>query len=169
LGGIWTNKGVRVDDKTMAYLQQQPRSAAAPAVLRALGGELAQQVPGPQLRALLYRVGRSLAREHSAQGIKTLADFERFAGRALAALDLGWVQVEEVSGAVDFLHGCAPLASWFGNPANDWAPGLLEGLYAEWMQQLGADERLDVREVEDRTLAAGVVRLRFAHESAFGV
>ena len=158
-----------MDDRTQAYLQQQPRSAAAPAVLRALGSELAQQVAGPVLRSLLYRAGRGIAREHSAQGLKTLAEFEHFASRALAALDLGWMQIEEVSGAVDFVHGCAPLRSWFGAASGDWAPGLLEGLYAEWMAQLGADERLDVREIEDQNLAPGVLRLRFAHESAFGV
>jgi hypothetical protein len=158
-----------VDDRTQAYLQQLPRPVAAPLLLRALGSELTQQVSAPVLRTLLYRAGRSIAREHSANGIKTLAEFEQFASRALSALDLGWVQVEEVSGAVDFLHGCAPLHGWFGGNAGDWAPGLLEGLYAEWMAQLGADERLDVREIEDKTLAPGIFRLRFAHESAFGV
>ncbi|NGY03748.1 cellulose biosynthesis protein BcsD [Solimonas terrae] len=158
-----------MDERTLTYLQQLPRSTAAVAMLRALGGELAGQVPAPQLRALLYRTGRALAREHSASSIKTLAEFEGFAGRMLASLDLGWMQIEEVSGAVDFLHGAAPLTAWFGTAAAEWSAGLLEGLYAEWMMQLGADERLDVREIEDRALPEGVVRLRFAHESAFGV
>lgn len=158
-----------MDERTLAYLQHLPRASAAVAVLRALGAELTDQVPAPQLRALLYRVGRTLAREHSASSLKTLAEFEGFAGNVLARLDLGWMQVEEVSGAVDFVHGAAPLATWFGEAASDWSAGLLEGLYAEWMLQLGADERLDVREIEDRALAPGLVRLRFAHESAFGV
>ncbi|NKF23733.1 cellulose biosynthesis protein BcsD [Solimonas marina] len=164
-----TVKGVPVDERSFTYLMQLPRTTAAALTLRALGGELAEQVPVPQLRALLYRVGRSIAREHAADGIKTLAEFEGFASRRLADLDLGWMQVEEVSGAVDFLHGAAPLKAWFGAAAAEWSAGLLEGLYAEWMTQLGADERLDVREIEDQTLASGVVRLRFAHESSFGV
>lgn len=158
-----------MDERSFAYLQQLPRPSAAVAALRALGGELAEQVPVPQLRALLYRVGRKMARDNAADGIKTLAEFEGFASRMLVTLDLGWMQIEEVSGAVDFLHGAAPLKAWFGDAAAEWSVGLLEGLYAEWMSQLGADERLDVREIEDNTLATGVIRLRFAHESAFGV
>ncbi|MFT4047665.1 MAG: cellulose biosynthesis protein BcsD [Solimonas sp.] len=157
-----------MDERTQSYWQHLPRATAAPLLLRALGAELIQQVPVPILRTLLYRAGRTIAREHSAQGLKTLAEFEQFAARALTTLDLGWVQIEEVSGAVDFLHGCAPLQSWFGAQSGKWAAGLLEGVYAEWMQQLGADERLDIREIEDKTLAPGVIRLRFAHESAFG-
>ncbi|WP_020649740.1 cellulose biosynthesis protein BcsD [Solimonas variicoloris] len=158
-----------MDSKTQEYLQRLPRPTAAPEVLLGLGGELASQVQAPQLRGLLYRVGRGLAGRHSVGSIKTLAEFEQFALRKLAELDLGWVQVEEVAGAVDFVHGGAPLQNWFGADAEEWAPGLLEGLYAEWMAQLGADARLDVREIEDGALEPGVHRLRFAHESAFGI
>ncbi|WP_028081472.1 cellulose biosynthesis protein BcsD [Solimonas soli] len=157
-----------MDDRTQHYFERLPRAAAAPLLLRALGHELAAQISAPVLRTLLYRAGRAIAREHSASGLRTLADFEQFAGRTLAALDLGWVQIEEVSGAVDFVHGCAPLVNWFGAQAEDWAPGLLEGLYAEWMSQLGADDRLDVREIEDASLPPDRHRLRFAHESVFG-
>ncbi len=158
-----------MDSKTQEYLQRLPRPTAAPEVLQGLSGELASQIPAAQLRGLLYRVGRGLADRHSVGSIKTLAEFEQFALRKLAELDLGWVQVEEVSGAVDFVHGGAPLQNWFGANAEEWAPGLLEGLYAEWMAQLGADARLDVHEIEDGALPPGLYRLRFAHESAFGI
>ncbi len=157
-----------MDQQSVAYLAQHPRVMGAVPVLSALGGELAQQVPAPQLRALLYAAGRRLARLHSVGTLKTLGEFSLFAQKRLSELDLGWVRIEETAGAVDFVHGCAPLLNWFGPASEEWAPGLLEGLYAEWMAQLGADDRLDVREIEDQSLGEFAVRLRFAHESTFG-
>lgn len=152
-----------------AYWKSRPRGSAALPVLVALCAELQRQVPGEQMRALFYLAGGRVAAQHPMREVKTLAELQRRARLVLAELDLGWLKVEEGVGAVDFLHGAAPLGQWFGDSASAWAHGLLEGLYAEWMRQLGAGERLDVREVlEDGAEGGDVLRFRLAHESSFG-
>ncbi len=157
-----------MDSASSRYLQSRQRADGAPLILRALGSELSRQLPDGQLRALLYLVGRQLAAARPMQDAKTLADFEIFAAGVFSAMDLGWSRVEEAAGAVDFVHGCAPLEQWFGADSGAWAPGLLEGMYAEWMRQLGAGERLDVRELTDAAPVGEQLRFRLAHESSFG-
>lgn len=157
-----------MEEASYQYLKSRPRSAGAPIALRAIATELARQVPAGQMRSLLYLAGRGLAIEHPIQDARTLADFEGFAGRVFNQLDLGWFRVEEESGAVDFVHGCAPMLQWFGATAAEWSPGLLEGMYAEWMRQLGAGDRLDVRELSPADPGGEVLRFRLAHESSFG-
>lgn len=148
------------------YLQGLPRATAALPVLRALAAELRQQVPVEQLRALVYLTGRRLAAERPVIDLKTLAEFEQYARQQFAELDLGWLRLEETAAGVEFLHGAAPLASWFGTESAAWAPGLLEGIYAEWMRQLGAGDQLDVREVSQPP--GEPLRFRMAHASSFG-
>ena len=157
-----------MDEASRQYLQSRPRVAGVPVVLRLLAVELSRQVPAAQLRALMYLAGRQLALENPIQDARTLADFEGFAGHVFGQLDLGWCRIEEEAGAVDFVHGCAPGASWFGAAGMECMPGLLEGMYAEWMRQLGAGDRLDVRELATAEAGGDMLRFRLAHESSFG-
>ncbi len=154
------------DRSSAEYLQNLPRATASLPVLRTLALELRQQVPIEQLRALLYLTGRRIAAERPVNDLKTLAEFEQFARLQLAELDLGWLKLEETASGVDFLHGAAPLSGWFGGDSSAWAPALLEGVYAEWMRQLGAGDQLDVREVAQ--LPGEPLRFRMAHASSFG-
>ncbi|MDM4771986.1 cellulose biosynthesis protein BcsD [Solimonas sp. SE-A11] len=156
-----------LDNRSEEYFRNTPRPQAALAVLRTLAVELAQQVPTEQLRALVYLAGRRIASEQAAVDLKTLADFEVFAQKTLARLDFGWVRVEENAAGVDFVHGCSPLPGLFGADSGHWAPGLLEGMYAEWMRQLGAGDQLDVREVASPP-GSDLIRFRLAHAANFG-
>lgn len=156
-----------LDSRSEEYFQSLPRPQAALAVLRSLTVELVQQVPADQLRALVYLAGRRIAAEQAPAEVKTLAEFEAFAQRALARLDLGWVRLEETAAGVDFVHGCSPLAALFGTETAGWSPGLLEGMYAEWMRQLGAGDQLDVREIA-QPAGSELLRFRLAHAANFG-
>lgn len=157
-----------MDPRSIDYLSSRvPRESAEP-VLRALAAELEGQIPVAQLRSLAYMAGRRFGAQHGLGEIKTLADFELQANHTMADLNWGWMAVEEAAGAVDIVHGCVPLKRWFGDAAMNWSPGFLEGVYAEWMRQLGAGDRLDVREVVLPAGAGGeVLRFRLAHESSF--
>ena len=158
----------QMDLRSLDYLKQRRPSETVEPLLRALSAELATQVPEGQLRALAYLAGRRFGTQQSIGEIRTLVEFEAFANDVLGRLDWGWMSIEEGTGAVDILHGCAPLQRWFGDGGVPWAPGFFEGMYAEWMRQLGAGERLDVRQILGGTGSAEVMRFRLAHESSFG-
>lgn len=157
-----------MDPRSIDYLtRRSPREGAEP-VLRALAAELEGQIPVAQLRSLAYMAGRRFGAQRGIGEIKTLADFEGQANSTMAELNWGWMAVEEAAGAVDIVHGCGPLKQWFGDAALSWSPGFFEGVYAEWMRQLGAGDRLDVREVVPSGAAGSdVLRFRLAHESSF--
>lgn len=157
-----------MDPRSLQYLQRRVTPESAGPLLRALATELEAQVPAGQLRSLAYLAGRRFGTEQTIGEVRTLVDFESFANQVLGRLDWGWMNVEEQTGAVDIVHGCLPLQRWFDGGAMTWAPGFFEGLYAEWMRQLGAGERLDVRQVVSQDAATEVMRFRLAHESSFG-
>ncbi|MES0873823.1 hypothetical protein ABSH63_07400 [Sinimarinibacterium sp. HSW-8] len=156
-----------MDPRSIEYLLRRRPAETVEPLVRALSAELQSQVPEDQLRALAYMAGRRLAAQHSIGEVRTLAEFEAFANDTLERLDWGWMQVEETPGAVDILHGCAPLERCFGEGVQGWAPAFFEGMYAEWMRQLGAGERLDVRQILGGSLPSEVMRFRLAHESSF--
>ncbi len=157
-----------MDPRSLDYLQQRTPPETVEPLLRVLAAELEVQVPGGQLRSLAYMAGRRFGAQRSIGEVRTLVDFETFANQVLGRLDWGWMRIEESTGAVDILHGCAPLQHWFGDGAPTWAPGFFEGMYAEWMRQLGAGERLDVRQIVSSAPVSDVMRFRLAHESSFG-
>lgn len=156
-----------MDPRSIEYLNSRVRSDSTEPVLRSLAAELEQQAPSTQLRSLAYLAGRRLAAQRTIGDLKVLADFEGFANTTFSGLDWGWVRIEEAAGAIDILHGCTPLRRWFGEAGMSWAPGFFEGLYAEWMRQLGAGERLDVREIVTAGASSDILRFRLAHESSF--
>lgn len=156
-----------MDPRSIEYLVARTSRESAEPALRAIAAELELQIPSGQLRSLAYMAGRRFGSQRSIGDIKTLADFDAAANAILSELDWGWVRIEEASGAVDILHGCAPLMRWFGESALNWSPGFFEGVYAEWMRQLGAGGRLDVREIVTPGTVGEVLRFRLAHESSF--
>lgn len=156
-----------MDPRSQEYLNSRRPPESAEPVLRVLATELELQIPAAQLRSLAYLAGRRFGTQRGIGEIKTLADFEQRANAVLSELSWGWLAVEEAAGAIDILHGCMPLKIWFGDAAMSWSPGFFEGVYAEWMRQLGAGDRLDVREVAVPAGTAEVLRFRLAHESSF--
>lgn len=154
-------------DESIAYWRDRSRPQGAEFVLRHLMLELLRHVGPEQARALSYATGVRMAAEHPLKGIDKLGEMETAVQRFLAARDWGWVRMEEREDAVDFVHGCAPLRAWFGDAGLSWAAALFEGFYAEWLRQLGAGERLELRQIEAPKGDDDLMRFRLMHESRF--
>lgn len=152
---------------SLAYLQSRIREGGVLPVLQGLGAVLADQVEPAQLRALVYLAGRDLGRRQPLGRCETLEDVERLANERIGALDWGWLRIEAGAADVHFVHGCAPLRSWFGDDSMSWSGALLEGLYSEWLQSLGAGEQLDLRQVGGASGPDDVLRYRLAHQHQF--
>lgn len=156
-----------VTDQSFTYLRDRPRGAGTDLVLRHVMSEVLRSAGAEQARALCYAVGVKIASENTLGKVDKLAELEELAQRFFSARDWGWMRLEERDDAVDFVHGCAPLRSWFGEAGLAWSPALLEGFYAEWLRQLGAGERLELRQTSPPSGADDVIRFRLTHESRF--
>jgi hypothetical protein len=60
------------------------------------------------------------------------------------------------------------LRNTFGAAAMEWAPGLLEGLYEEWLREQGAGRGLVLRLIGGAEGGADTLRLRLAAADYFG-
>lgn len=154
-------------EETLGYWRDRPRTQGAAVVLRHALNELARLVGPAQTRSLCYEIGTRLADEHPLFNAERLGDIEGAARRFLHAHDLGWLRLIEREDAVDFIHGCAPFRSWFGDEAASWSGGLLEGLYARWLRELGASPQLQLRQIEPEPDAGDILLYRFTHEDRF--
>lgn len=155
-----------VEQQSLSYFMSRPAEGRWAGLLRALADELSSQMPAAEIRAFFVVLGRRWARamplsiaDRRGSGLK---DFERAANVALAACDWGWVRVHDLNNVLELEHACAPLRSAFGAEALPWSAGLLEGLYAGWMQALGADDGLILRQVGGAEGTADTLRFRLA-------
>lgn len=159
-----------MDDSRSAvsyFEQQRPRVTAVLPVLKAMTAELHAHVGEEQLRALLRATGVQIGETYPVEKIERLGELEQVARAWLAANDWGWLKIEHHEDAVDFVHGDSPLVAWFGEAGLAWSSALFEGLYAAWIRQLGADERLQLRQVRLADRPVHELRYRLTHESRF--
>lgn len=156
-----------VSEHSVSYARERPRTGGADQALRCYLAELVKHVGVEQARALSYASGVRMAAEHPLGAMDKLADLQQMAQRFLSARDWGWLRIEERPDAVDFLHGGSPLRAWFGESGLSWAPALFEGLYSGWLRQLGASERLELRQVEAPSGPEDMIRFQLGHESRF--
>eukprot|EP00611_Tribonema_gayanum_P000824 TRINITY_DN10618_c0_g1_i1.p1 TRINITY_DN10618_c0_g1~~TRINITY_DN10618_c0_g1_i1.p1 ORF type:complete len:166 (-),score=26.84 TRINITY_DN10618_c0_g1_i1:35-532(-) len=159
-----------MDDSRSAityFDQHRPRATAVLPVLKAMSGELLAQVGEEQLRALFRATGAQIGESYPVGKIERLGELEQVAQTWLASNDWGWLKIEHHEDAVDFVHGDSPLVAWFGEAGLPWSSALFEGLYAAWIRQLGADERLQLHQVRLADRPVQELRYRLSHESRF--
>ncbi|MCC5870875.1 MAG: hypothetical protein JJU22_00610 [Gammaproteobacteria bacterium] len=156
-----------MQETSLDYVQNRPRPGGAVEALEGISRVLAEQVATPQLRSLMYLAGQSVARSLPLNHCESLSELEEAVNRILMNRDWGWLRIEDRADDVMFVHGCSPLRSWFGTRHLAWSGGLLEGLYAEWLHQLGADTQLVLRQVGDAEGRDDILRFRFAHAHQF--
>lgn len=159
-----------MDDSRSAisyFDQHRPRITAVLPVLKAMTSELLAHVGEEQLRALFRATGAQIGETWPVEKIDKLGDLEQVVRAWLAANDWGWLKIEHQDDAVDFVHGDSPLVAWFGEASLGWSSALFEGLYATWIRQLGADERLQLRQIRQADRPAQELRYRLSHESRF--
>ncbi len=157
----------RTKEAEQFYQTHRPRTSTLLPILKLMTDELLGLVGDEQLRALCFAVGSRLGETSPVSKIEKLSELEKWARQWLAERDWGWLAIEYHDDAVDLIHGDAPLESWFGDGALAWSAALFEGLYATWIRQLGADERLQLRQIRLADRPAGELRFRLAHESRF--
>ena len=132
----------------LAYYGDRQVSSQWRDLLRAMADEFDTQLGVPELRALMGRIGERFAAGKPLGPCATLDDLELALNRVWSALDWGWVEIVDLSGHLAVRHYCAPLEAAFGAKAAIWASAFLEGAYQRWFLDLGAGERLAVRQVE---------------------
>ncbi|MES2489856.1 MAG: hypothetical protein V4607_08685 [Pseudomonadota bacterium] len=129
------------------YQKTRPRVLGAPEAIGALADVLATQLSHEELRAVFYSVGTKLAESFALEQVETVGDFEAKASQALLQRDWGWIKVEERLESLDIWLNDAPLQAWFGEASLIWSAAIFEGLFASWLQSLGAGEGLELRQV----------------------
>lgn len=172
---LWVAGGRQLEHGTMSDLEQgslryflsAPISSQWSDFLAVLAEELAEQMSAEEIRAFFVVLGRRAARRSPLTQGETLQDLEHFVNDYLARVGWGWMRVRDLNSSLEFLHSCSPLRRAFGDAAMDWAPGLLEGLYAEWLKQLGADENLVLQQLGKPEGLPDTLRFRLAHPSQF--
>lgn len=159
-----------MDDSRSAityYDQHRPRVTAVLPVLKAMSTELLTHVGEEQLRALFRATGVQIGESHPVAKIERLGELEQAAQSWLAVNDWGWLKLEHHEESVDFVHGDSPLVAWFGEASLAWSSALFEGLYEIWIRQLGADERLQLRQIRRPDRPPHELCFRLTHESRF--
>lgn len=159
---------LNISAESVNFWRQGFQVQGANFVLKAVLLELLGHIGMDQLVAFCYAVGRRVAADFPLGPVETLAEFESVAGRFLTEKGWGWLRIEEKADFMDFVHGCAPLRTWFGDRDFDWASSFLEGFYAEWLKQVGGDDQLELRLVDGPVGEDMVLRFRLMHSSRFG-
>lgn len=153
-----------------AYEQTQLLSAPSGGEVRwdeflpVLAEALAGRHGSLELRGMFRGVGQRLA-ETATFGAPTLAALEAQINEWLAARGWGWLRIDEQDAWLDLIHGCGPLRAGFGAATLQWSAGLLEGLYAGWLQQAGCGTELQLRQLGGIEGDLDLLRFRLAHPS----
>jgi len=158
---------VDVEQGSLNYFLSRPVDGRWAGILKALAEELTAQMPAGEIRGFFAVLGRRWARSMPLPPLTDLKSFETAANAALGAADWGWVRVRDLGSSVELQHSCAPLRSAFGAEALAWAAGLLEGLYAEWLREQGAEAGLVLRQVGQAEGPADTLRFRLATADYF--
>ncbi|HEX4872566.1 MAG TPA: cellulose biosynthesis protein BcsD [Nevskiaceae bacterium] len=156
-----------IEQNSLRYYQRQAVDPQWQSFLLALAEELQGQMSAAENRAFFYVIGGRIARSRPLPSGQSLQDLEQAANQRLAELSWGWMQVRDLETSLEFVHACAPLRDAFGERALDWTPALLEGLYAEWVKQLGAGSALQLHQVGKPEGLCDTLRFRLAHPSQF--
>jgi hypothetical protein len=135
-------------ESILAYYGDQHVSTQWRDVLRAMADEFDTQLGVSELRALMSRIGDRFASAKALGDCATLDDLELAINRVWSALDWGWTEIADLSEYLAVRHFCAPLDGAFGTKAAVWASAFLEGAYQRWFFDLGAGDRLALRQIE---------------------
>ncbi len=147
---------------SLSYFMSRPVEVRWAGLLSALAEELSAQMPAAEIRAFFAVLGRRWARTMPLPAGGGLKEMEQSMNASLSACGWGWVRVRDLGNAVEFQHSCAPLRTAFGAAAMEWAPGLIEGLYEEWLREQGAGRGLTLKQVGTAEGAVDTLRLRLA-------
>lgn len=115
--------------------------------LGALSQELSSRIEAEQARALMRRLGASMARSAPLPVLELLPDLEAAMNSVWSGMDWGWVELNDTDEALRIVHHCAPIEAAFGANSRVWSPAVLEGAYEQWLRAAGAGDRLRVQQI----------------------
>lgn len=149
-------------ETSLAYYARQHCSMQWFAFLGAFAEEFGPQIPAAELRVLMARLGRSMAKRISAPSGNTVEELEDSINGIWFNMDWGWVKLTEKDDGLFVEHHASPTMDAFGEDALAWSPALLEGIYADWFAAIdGKDSPLCLTQVEP--LQGGDVALAFRY------
>jgi hypothetical protein len=119
--------------------------------LGALAQELSSRIETDQSRALMRRLGASMARNAPLPALELLPDLEAAMNAVWSGMNWGWVELGDTDEALRIVHHCAPIEAAFGAKSRAWSPAVLEGAYEQWLRAAGAGDRLRVQQIATDT------------------
>lgn len=156
-----------VEQGSLEYFLARPIDPRWSGFLRVLAEELSAQMPPAEIKAFFAVLGRRWAQKNPLPQGGDLKTFEREANVVFARQDWGWMRTRDLGNCIEFQHSCAPLRAAFGADAMGWSSGLIEGVYAEWLRELGAGNGLVLQQAGRAEGAADTLRFRLAAHDYF--
>jgi hypothetical protein len=102
-------------------------------------------------RAVMHEIGMQFATQTALPDCKTLSQLQTAMCSVWQDMDWGWVELEEVDGALRITHHGSTngnlLESAFNKDTPLWVTGFLEGTYQKWLAAMGASDSLRVRQI----------------------
>ena len=136
-------------EQNLAYFSKQQCSSQWGAFLTAFGTEVGQKAPISEMRALMLRLGISMAKNIPQPSGNTLNELESSINKIWFAMDWGWIELNEKESGLFIQHYAVPLHDSFGAAALAWSPAILEGIYSHWFANLGAGASLQISQFEE--------------------
>lgn len=106
-------------------------------VLCALAAEFESQLSRDELRQLMFRIGTRFAASHALPPCESTGELAQALNAQWAAMQWGYVELDDAGDYLRVLHYGAPLAA-FGGDALAWSPAFLQGCYQTWLDAMGA-------------------------------
>lgn len=156
-----------IEKQSLQYFIQRGCDPQWQDFLYAMSEELSAQLSLPELRGFFYAVGARMAAASPVRAGSSLAELEAAFNDWLSQRDWGFVQIQDRQNALELIHACAPLRAAFGEQGMSAAGAVIEGLYSTWLEQVGVDQQLTLRQVGEAEGPADTLKFRFAHQSLF--
>lgn len=149
-------------EASLAYYARQQCSSQWFAFLGAFAEEFGQQIPVAELRVLMARLSRSMAKHIPAPSGSTIEELEESINTIWFNMDWGWVRLTEKDDGLFVEHHASPTMHTFGEDALAWSPALLEGIYADWFAAIGGkDSPLRLTQVEPLQVGDAALVFRY--------
>lgn len=137
----------QITEASLIYYARRQCSEQWRVFLSVLADELAAQMDVPERRQLMHALGRRMAAKLPHPQVASLADLQREINLLWEQMEWGYIRLREEEGYIALTHSCAPLRAAFGPSATQWAPALLEGIYAHWFEAFGAGDELELVQI----------------------
>jgi len=119
-------------------------------LLSATTSEMAGFESKEQLRAMMVRIGNKFAIQADLPEGGTLDEYEKCMCGVWDDMDWGWVELKERGDALQITHHCSTHGRLNSEALSDasevWVSSFLEGVYQQWVSQMGAGEKLQLKQ-----------------------